>query len=265
MLVKDIRPGPPDSAPSNLAGVGATVFFAANDGANGTELWRSDGTAAGTVLVKDINPGPIGSSPALFTRAGGGLFFAASHGLYGQELWRSDGTAGGTALVADIRPGAAGAAPARLTAVGPALFFSADDGVTGRELWAWTAGAAVATGFFAVPACRVVDTRTTQTPLAANTTRTFPVAGACGVPADARAAAVNLIAVNPGEVGNLRLYSTGQFAPQASTINFVAGRTRANNAMVALGTAGQINVQCDMPPGSTATTHFVLDVLGYFR
>ena len=44
--------------------VNGTLFFAADDGVHGRELWKSDGTAAGTVLVKDINPGSIGSYPS---------------------------------------------------------------------------------------------------------------------------------------------------------------------------------------------------------
>jgi uncharacterized repeat protein (TIGR01451 family) len=119
--------------------------------------------------------------------------------------------------------------------------------------------------YFTLTPCRVADTRTTAAPLAANTTRTFPVGGVCGVPADARAVAAILVAVNPGAAGNLRLYPNGQPAPLASTVNFAAGRSRANNAIVAPGAAGQIDVRCDMPPGSTASTHFVLDVFGYFR
>ena len=121
------------------------------------------------------------------------------------------------------------------------------------------------TAFYTLTPCRVVDTRVTPPALAANSTRTFPVGGLCSVPTDARAAAAILIAVNPGDLGDLRLYPTGQPAPLASTINFAAAHTRANNAIVPLGTGGQINVQCDMPPGSTASTHFVLDVFGYFR
>ena len=40
------------------------LFFTADDGTNGRELWISDGTTAGTVMLKDINPGAAGSSPS---------------------------------------------------------------------------------------------------------------------------------------------------------------------------------------------------------
>jgi ELWxxDGT repeat protein len=56
--VKDINPGAADSRPFNLTNLNGTLIFAAFDAVSGTELWRSDGTAAGTTLVKDINPGP---------------------------------------------------------------------------------------------------------------------------------------------------------------------------------------------------------------
>ena len=92
--------------------VGGTMLFAADDGTNGLELWRSDGTSAGTMLVADINPGPAGSLPTQRieapTRAvalGGVLLFAANDGSSGLELWHSDGTPGGTSMVADIHPG----------------------------------------------------------------------------------------------------------------------------------------------------------------
>ena len=45
------------ASPSSLTGVGGTLFFTADDGTHGRELWKSDGTEAGTVLVKDIDPG----------------------------------------------------------------------------------------------------------------------------------------------------------------------------------------------------------------
>ena len=43
----------------NLSG---TLYFVGNDGANGYELWKSDGTTAGTVMVKDIAPGSASSA-----------------------------------------------------------------------------------------------------------------------------------------------------------------------------------------------------------
>ena len=63
-MVKDINPGSTGSYPANLTAWAAPLYFTANDGTNGNELWKSDGTAAGTVLVKDINPGATGSSPS---------------------------------------------------------------------------------------------------------------------------------------------------------------------------------------------------------
>jgi ELWxxDGT repeat protein len=64
-MVKDIRPGKVGSFPNesmgNLTNVNGTLFFAADDGIHGLELWKSDGTEAGTVMVKDIHPGPASS------------------------------------------------------------------------------------------------------------------------------------------------------------------------------------------------------------
>ena len=56
--VKDINTGASNSYPDNLTNVNGTLFFQANDGSNGTELWKSDGTEAGTGMVRDIrSPG----------------------------------------------------------------------------------------------------------------------------------------------------------------------------------------------------------------
>jgi ELWxxDGT repeat protein len=72
-----------------LTDVSGTLFFRADDGTTGRELWRSDGTAAGTVLVKDINPGPASSSPNELTAVNGTLFFRADDGTTGVELWKT--------------------------------------------------------------------------------------------------------------------------------------------------------------------------------
>src|SRR5262245_61939133 len=75
------------------------LFFVANDGTNGEELWMSGGTAATTAMVKDIRSGPTGSSPKNLTAFGEALYFSANDGASGFELWKSDGTAAGTVRV----------------------------------------------------------------------------------------------------------------------------------------------------------------------
>ncbi len=101
-MVKDIRPGPKGSRPTGLARIAGTLYFSANDGVHGYELWKSDGTAAGTVRVDDIRPGPKGSRPAYLTAVDDTLFFVADDGNGHAGLWKSDGTAAGTVFVKEI-------------------------------------------------------------------------------------------------------------------------------------------------------------------
>jgi uncharacterized repeat protein (TIGR01451 family) len=120
-------------------------------------------------------------------------------------------------------------------------------------------------GYYTLVPCRLADTRAAEGPaLSANATRTFPVSGLCGVPSDATAVAIVFAVVNESDFGHLTLYPAGVAPPLASSINFVINQTRTNNAVMPLGTNGQIDVQCTMSSGS-GTTHFVLDVYGYFK
>ena len=114
--------------------VGDALFFSAQE-FRGRELWKSDGTAAGTVRVKDINLGPRDSDPRELTAVADTLYFTADDGENGRELWKSDGTEIGTVLVRDIRPGRTTSQPNSLTAAGHRLFCSANDGLSGSELW----------------------------------------------------------------------------------------------------------------------------------
>ncbi|MBM7518202.1 ELWxxDGT repeat protein [Nocardioides nitrophenolicus] len=157
--VADIRPGPDGSDPGDKAALGGSVLFAATTPGKGTELWKSDGTAAGTVLVKDIYPGTSSytynghtytddnsSWPRDFVAMGGNVYFTAFDEAHGRELWKSDGTATGTVLVKDVNPGSAGSTYSgygeygsggtSLAVIGNTLYFAAYEGEHGQELWA---------------------------------------------------------------------------------------------------------------------------------
>ncbi len=138
VLVRDINPAAADASPFTLVGIAGTCYFSATDGAgagaHGEELWKTDGTLAGTALVKDINPGPNSSTPVGAIAVGNKLFFIANDGTHGVELWVSDGTALGTVMVKDINP-TGDSNPSNLTNVGGTVFFAATDGTHGIELW----------------------------------------------------------------------------------------------------------------------------------
>ena len=125
----------------------------------------------------------------------------------------------------------------------------------------------VATSFHTLAPCRIVDTRDPAGPyggpaLQAGSTRSFVLAGRCGIPMTARSVAVNLTVTQPSTGGHVTAFPAGGGVPQASTINFSSGRTRANNALLPLGPGGAISVNSVLPSG---TVHFILDVTGYFE
>jgi ELWxxDGT repeat protein len=140
VMLKDIRldgaafgPGPHPM----LVVAGANVYFVANDGIHGYELWKSDGTAEGTAMVADLSPG---SSSGTFNLNGLIEAVAVGEKLYfstsvNSELWVTDGTAAGTMVAADVRPGQYSSDPRSLTNVNGRLYFTADDSTHGRELW----------------------------------------------------------------------------------------------------------------------------------
>jgi len=107
---------------------------------HGDELWKSDGTWAGTELIQNINPGPYPSNPSYLINVKGTLYFSARSAYGRAELWKSDGTAAGTKLVKDIYRGSLGSRPSGLTDFDGTLLFFADDGAHPRspelhELW----------------------------------------------------------------------------------------------------------------------------------
>ncbi|MCC6831792.1 MAG: hypothetical protein IT200_10645 [Thermoleophilia bacterium] len=127
-LVKEIVPGGTGGAPFNLTAAGNLVFFTAYTVADNRELWRTDGTAAGTVMVHQHSPGAGAPSFGEFTAHGGRLYYGVQDPATGNELWTSDGT--GSTVVKDIVPGAQGSGPSGLTSVGWGLSF-----FTASSLW----------------------------------------------------------------------------------------------------------------------------------
>ena len=133
------------SPPSGFTELNGRVFFAADDGANGSELWMTDGTRDGTTLFRDINAGVVlgiakDGSPSNFAVFNGSLYFSADDGN-GRELWKTDGKNGltGTGKVADLNSGG-GSFPSNFRIYNGRLYFTADGqdaaGVTGWELYA---------------------------------------------------------------------------------------------------------------------------------
>src|ERR1700712_6066090 len=74
-LVKDINPGSEGSDPAAFVVLNGSAYFRANDGVHGFELWRTDGTTAGTQMVIDLNPGQPNGFPDGLAAVNGALYF----------------------------------------------------------------------------------------------------------------------------------------------------------------------------------------------
>ncbi len=132
-LVKELDPGLPSFSPGSarLTQVGSAVYFTTNRGIGEAVLWKTDGTAAGTVAVKGF---PLSFDDLRLrdiTPVGSAVYF-----LHGDALWRTDGTPAGTVLVRRLLGGENDRGEGmELCAGGGTLFFPSLDAMNGVELW----------------------------------------------------------------------------------------------------------------------------------
>lgn len=141
-MVKDINPNG-SSFPAHIkachfhAGmmIATKVFFTADDGVNGYQLWVSDGTQQGTLKLATINPS--GSMSYYFNSVGlfSKVVFVVNDGTNGEELWVTNGTTAGTLLLKDINPGTQSSSIQGMQKLGNRLLFSAKTAALGSELW----------------------------------------------------------------------------------------------------------------------------------
>ncbi|WP_225414336.1 HYR domain-containing protein [Stigmatella hybrida] len=124
-----------NEAEMELTALGNRLIFKMKGQGGSTKLWRSDGSAGGTVEVAAAN-GVNYSNPQFLTPLGDGrIYFQAWDSSHGAELWKSDGTPEGTLQVKDLWPGGDGA-PSDLTVANEQLFFRAINTPGGNyKLW----------------------------------------------------------------------------------------------------------------------------------
>lgn len=120
----------------------AVHYFSADDGINGTELWKTTGSSATTEMVLDINPGGGSSNPRRFFKFNNALYFSANDGT-GDEIWKTTDSPSGAVKITSFNNGV-GVFPNTSSAIpnvddiaiyNNKLFFAANDGLTGSELW----------------------------------------------------------------------------------------------------------------------------------
>lgn len=111
-----------------------THVFGANNGANGQQLWKTNGTEAATVMVKMINASG-NADIQVVANISGKTIFTADDGIHGQELWVTDGSEAGTLMLKDINNATASTSIQTAAIAGNTLYFAAYNSVYGVELW----------------------------------------------------------------------------------------------------------------------------------
>ena len=240
-----------DAAPALSAG-NATVTEGNAGTVNATFTVTLSAVSGQTVTVAYATANGTAAQPADYTAASGTLTFTA-----GQTSKTATVAVKGDVLdEANETYSLVLSSPVNATiADGTGLGTITDDDVS------------AASGLYPVQPCRVLDTRNPNGPLggpalAARATRDFVLPPTCGIPADARSVSVNLTVTGAASGGYLSIHPSDTARPVSSAINFQAGQTRANNAILKLPADGSGTISVYNGGG---TVHFILDVNGFFR
>jgi uncharacterized repeat protein (TIGR01451 family) len=220
----------------------------------------SNATAA---TVADTLPAAITGATWTCVGAGGGTCTASGSGNINDTVNLPAGGSVTYTVSGTVAAGTTGALSNTATVAAPA---GVTDPTPGNNS-ATDTDTVVGLAYFTVTPCRVVDTRG-GAPIGGpvmqgQETRTFALAGNCGIPATAKAVQVNIAVTQPTSLGNIRLFPAGQAVPTISSINYSAGQTRTNNAVVTLNNLGEIAAFIAQPVGTTV--HLIIDVDGYFE
>jgi uncharacterized repeat protein (TIGR01451 family) len=220
---------------------------------------------ANGAAVADTLPATITDATWTCVGAGGGSCTASGSGGINDTV---DLPAGGTAtytLTGTVSASATGSLSNTATVTAPGGMTDPDPTDNSDT----DTDTVVGLDYFTLVPCRVVDTRDLGAPiggpvLQARETRVFAVVGYCGIPSTAGAVSINVTVTQPTAQGNIRLFPADQAVPSTSTLNYVAGQTRANNAVIPLSPSGELAVFVGgQPPGTTV--HLIIDVDGYFE
>lgn len=164
-------------------------------------------------------------------------------------------TTGDTPNLAVVPVGADGKISIANTSPGPV-------GIVVDVLGYFRRGAGSTSGAYeSMPPKRLVDTRTTASPVGADQDIAVTAGGANGVPAGAKAALINLTVTEPTSFGHLRAYPSGGGLPGTSSVNFEINQTRANFSVVPIGADGKILIRNT----SSGRSHVIVDIVGYIR
>ncbi|HVT58942.1 MAG TPA: Ig domain-containing protein [Thermoanaerobaculia bacterium] len=226
-----------------------------------TNSWPPDASQSFTLLIGQA-PAITSGNGVTFTVGSAGTFAVTAIGVPGPTLSESgDALPGGVTF--DPTTGVLSGTPNAGTGGTYHVVLKASNGVSPDASQDFTLR--VQSGsLFTVAPCRLFDSRTAGGPLASGETRLVPVAGVCAIPATAVALSANVTVTQPSGDGDLALFPSN-LSPQLSLLNFRAGQSRANNAILQLATDGSGNLFALAFVTDAGTVHLLVDVNGYLQ